>query len=126
MLLLDPRAGSARFEEPLEKLQVPVRMQRLNSGDAAFAGMGPEGPVAVGIEIKTAAEAVGAVADGRFASNQLPHMRTEYDVIWMLVYGRIGRDAAGEVRLDGRQQGRNWEAWVKWCEGRRYMGCPGR
>ena len=115
MLLLDPRAGSGAFLEPLERLDVPVRTQRLNSGDAAFAGMGPEGPVAVGIEIKSSAEAVGAVADGRFVSNQLPHMRSDFDVLWLVVYGRVERVAGGEVRVDGRVRGRSWEAWQKWC-----------
>ena len=98
-MLLDPRAGSNQFLKPLEKLGVPVEFCRLDAGDCAFAGSGPDAPLIIGVEIKRVHEVVETVRSGRFVSQQLPHMLDRFDQPWLLVYGEMRTDDSGRLLL---------------------------
>ena len=70
-ITVDPRAGSADLFEPLKARKLPVRLSKLEAGDVAFIGNGPEGrPVPVGIEYKKLPEMLGCFRD-RFAGHQI-------------------------------------------------------
>src|SRR3954466_6367631 len=86
-VLVDDRIGSGNMVGLLRHWSVPVDCVRLDFGDAAFIGNGPDGPTRIGIEIKAVKDAVSCMVDGRFASQQLPGLVSEYDKVWMLVEG---------------------------------------
>lgn len=93
MILLDPRAGSGHLiaHPPLDSLATHTE---LRAGDAAFIGRGPDRQVAVGVEVKSVADLLSSIQTGRLQGTQIPRMREEYDVVWLLVHGRwrVGAD----------------------------------
>jgi hypothetical protein len=87
-VLIDDRVGSRDVIEypPFDKCG---ELSRLNSGDVCFAGNGPDGPVMVGVELKSVEDLLSATDNGRIQGTQLPAMLAEYDVCWLLYYGRV-------------------------------------
>jgi ERCC4-type nuclease len=61
----------------------------LTSGDVCFIGNGPDGPVTVGVELKNVEDLVSSTDNGRLQGTQFRRMLTEYQVIWLLYYGRF-------------------------------------
>lgn len=103
-LFIDDRAGSCdlmRYE--------PVRsigeLCRLESGDAMAVGNGANGPVLVGVEVKSLYDLISSAETGRLQATQIPAMLTTYDVNWLLYFGayRIGICDRLETR-----RGRDW------------------
>jgi ERCC4-type nuclease len=104
VILLDPRFGESRgksgaerrraFTESLEAFGVDVTVQMLDSGDCMFVGQGPDGPIRVGVELKTVSDFVTSMLSGRLA-DQLERMVNEeqYDRIYVVIEGvyRVGR-----------------------------------
>lgn len=114
-VMIDYRAGSkelVRFK-PLDTIG---EICTLDSADAAFAGNGPDGPVLVGVEVKSLPEMISSADRGRLQAKQIPDMLAEYDVSWLLYYG-IYRPSVREGRLQIRR-GKSWrsfklgERWV--------------
>jgi len=107
MILVDDRTGSKHLVAPLEKLQLPATLARLQFGDVAFAGLGPGGDsVKCGIEIKSIREMVDDLTNPRFSGHQLPGLLNTYDYSWLLVEG-----AARANPYNGRLEvprARNW------------------
>lgn len=89
MLLLDPRAGSGDLVAWLTPLGVPATTSRLEFGDVAFVGNGPNDlPHQVGLEVKTIGDVVNCMTSGRFAAHQLPGLLRDYDEAWLLIEGQ--------------------------------------
>lgn len=87
-LQLDDRTGSGDLFPLLRSLGVPCILTRLNYGDAAFIGNGPDGcPMPIGVEIKTISDILKCIGDGRFAGHQLPGLVSEYDYYWLVTEG---------------------------------------
>lgn len=97
-LLVDDRAGS-RDLITLPPVSDLAELCRLESGDAALVGNGPDGPVLVGVELKSLADLLTSFDNGRLQATQIPAMEVAYDVRWVLYYGRFrcGRDGKLET-----------------------------
>lgn len=88
MLLLDDRTGSGDLLPLLKTLGVPTTLTRLEFGDAALMGSGPDGaPRSIGIEVKTVQDVLACIGDGRFAGHQLPGLVAHYDQVWLVMEG---------------------------------------
>jgi len=68
-----------------------VVRKRLESGDAAFVGTGPQGSVSVGIERKKYDDLIRSWASGSLA-DQLRRMLETYDVVVLLQEGEVRYD----------------------------------
>lgn len=98
MLILDDRAGSVDYLPLLQQLHVPVSLGRLDFGDAALVGNGPNHePVFVGVEIKKLADILRCIVDGRYAAHQLPGMLAMYKSVWLLIEGEYRPDPKSGV-----------------------------
>lgn len=73
----------------LRRLGVPARLGSLESGDVAFTGLGPDGPVPVGIELKTVVGLLSDMVSGRFAGHQVPAMQAAYPYRYVFVEGAV-------------------------------------
>lgn len=84
-ILIDDRLGSRDLvnHSPLDRCGILCRME---FGDVSFAGNGPKGDVAVGIEVKSMMDLIASMNTGR-AQAQLLGMKKTYDVCWLLHYG---------------------------------------
>lgn len=87
-ILVDDRTGSDRLGKYLIRRRQPVDVCRLQFGDVAFMGNGPDDrPVAVGAEYKTVGDCLKCITDGRFAGHQLVGLSQSYEVVILLVEG---------------------------------------
>ena len=85
MIYVDDRIGS---RELVGRLQ-PACLKRLEYGDFAFKGKGPQGrSLRVGIERKTVTDLIQSMCTGRLSGHQLPGLLDTYDVVYLLVEGR--------------------------------------
>jgi ERCC4-type nuclease len=65
-----------------------VQVLELEYADVALLGNGPDDrPVQVGVEIKSIADVLACIRDGRFTGHQLPGLLRDYDYIWLVVEG---------------------------------------
>lgn len=89
MILVDNRTGSKDLAGYLRHWGVSCEVTRLDYGDAAFPGNGPQGPLYIGIEIKAITDALSCMTDGRFSGHQLPGLVRTYDRTWLVLEGHI-------------------------------------
>ena len=108
MLTVDPREGSQNLIEPLSRMGLPVKKEKLEYGDVAFAARGPnEDVLGVGIEYKSVSDLLQSWHDGRLLGHQMPGMLNSYSLVYLLVEGVISADTDDRIRiLDGR---RGWK-----------------
>jgi ERCC4-type nuclease len=99
MLLVDGRAGSKGLI-PLFPPDI-CKKTTLESADVAFFGHGPEGPftLPIGIEYKTAKEALQCLHDGRLTGEQLPKMSQSYKRVYILIEGEYKEDSNGLIQF---------------------------
>jgi len=123
MLRVDNRAGSADLYEALKAAGAEAVLTRLSAGDVEMVGHGPAGPEMFGIEYKTVHDMLQCMADRRFVDVQLPAMRQQFTVSWLLIEGMIKHGPAGEFMVYRAGQWvipgvcRTYEAWIKWLLG---------
>lgn len=88
MILIDNRAGSKDLVKypPLDDKSL-AKLTRLDSGDVMFAGNGPDGPLLVGIELKSLDDLLSSMGTNRLQATQIPAMLEEYDWSYLLWYG---------------------------------------
>jgi ERCC4-type nuclease len=79
MILIDDRIGSKHYVNLIPNSIIT----RLESGDIAFEGNG----VTIGIEIKKIMDAVGCMYTGRLTDHQIPLMKKQYDVCYLVIEG---------------------------------------
>lgn len=87
MILIDDRAGSKELIH-IPPLNKEAELGRLDSGDALITGNGPDGPVLVGVEVKSMSDLISSSNTGRLQGKQMPELLEEYDVAWLAHYGR--------------------------------------
>ena len=93
MIRLDNRVGSGDLESYFRKWRVPFTLCRLEYGDAAIKGNGPNGStIEVGVEIKKVRDALNSICDGRFAGHQLPGLLESYQCVWLVLEGQFSCD----------------------------------
>lgn len=117
---VDSRVGSKQLLPLLKKLHVPAVSARLEYGDAAMDGNGPEGEVRVGVERKTIYDLLSSIGSGRLSAHQLPGLVKEYDYRWIVVEGvwRPGKDNVVEVWRGGWRKA---PGWISYAEVDRYL-----
>lgn len=87
-----------------------VSQRRLESGDVAFFGHGPEGhfTVPIGIEYKKITEALDSFITKRFVGEQYPKMSALYQRIYFVIEGEYKEGPDGTLVVprwrDGKQQ----------------------
>ena len=84
MILIDPRAGSQNYIQPLRNLGAAVEVTHLEFADAAFVGARTG---MIGIELKTVNDVLACIDSGRFAGHQLPGLLASYDAVYLIVEG---------------------------------------
>lgn len=90
LLLIDDRAGSKELAKSFNEDE--VILTRLDYGDIAFQGNGPDGTVAIGIEHKRIDDVAACVKSGRFTGTQLPGMMEHYAFSILIIEGKWGMD----------------------------------
>ena len=108
MIIVDSRVGSGHLVEPLRATGLKVRSGRLSVGDIAFLGRGPNGPLYIGVEIKSVNDVLDCITSGRFASNQLPGLVNYYDQAWLLMHGRYRASVTGTLDIFKKDR---WERY---------------
>lgn len=124
-VVLDERVGhapgqsrSARAQHLVKALRqagVPADVGQLEFGDVAFTGCGPEGPVEVGVELKSTSGLLTDLVSGRFVGHQVPGMQRLYPYRYLVVQGPF-RPAARDGMLEVPRGGFHW-----WSPGPRMM-----
>lgn len=91
VVAIDDRAGSKDLVHfaPLDECGV---LTRLDAGDVAFEGKGPDGRVYVGVEVKSIFDLISSMDTGRLQGTQVPAMLAHFDVSWLLYYGHYRAD----------------------------------
>jgi ERCC4-type nuclease len=113
MIMVDDRTGSKELADLIPN-GIPKEVVRLEYGDMAWVGNGPEGAVIVGVERKTISDLCNCIATGRLSGYQLLGLLENYWRIYILVEG-IWR---GDPR-DGLLQVYKYGKWVELSLGNR-------
>lgn len=98
-ILVDSRVGSKEIGPFLSTLGLPVEEVKLDYGDFAFEGNGPNGPVLIGVERKRLGDMLTSMRSGRLAGHQLQGLISTYSPAYLLVEGifRRGQDGVLEA-----------------------------
>lgn len=107
---IDSREGSGPFARLFNPYGIEIQLTRLNSGDFAFAGCGPQGTANIGFERKTINEIMDCITgDDRLTGEQLPKMAEDYDYCYLIVEGiwKAGKD--GQVMVC--RHGAHWKTY---------------
>lgn len=100
-ILLDPRETATRsLLSHIRQLGRPCEHATLRSGDIHFMGHGPQSPWRVGIERKSVLDLATCMDTGRLTGVQLPRLKEDYDVIYLLIEGGMRRRRTGELEGD--------------------------
>uniref|UniRef100_A0A6M3K7S3 Putative nuclease n=1 Tax=viral metagenome TaxID=1070528 RepID=A0A6M3K7S3_9ZZZZ len=103
-ILVDDRVGSI---EIAKHLKIPVEVTRLEYGDFAFFGNGPDDAIiSVGIERKTLGDLVNSMQSGRLSGHQLIGLVETYNIIYLLVEGEYRVNLNTGAIMTGH--GKNW------------------
>lgn len=102
-LYIDSRAGSLQLAHHIDRKLVPsVKLGQFDA-DAEWLGNGPDGPMPIGVEYKSAitGDIFTSMTDGRLTGTQLPRMRQTYQRIYLLIEGamRVTKDGIIEIPL---------------------------
>jgi ERCC4-type nuclease len=113
VVLIDDRAGSRDLIK-FPPLNSTGELCRLDSADVAIPGNGPNGPVVIGIELKSISDLLSSTDRGRLQATQIPDMIGTYDINWILYYGitRPSPDGASLQILRARYK--NEQGKWKW------------
>lgn len=119
-IFIDPREGSKDLITYYPINALNPSLVQLNSGDIAFCGKGPNSSsVMVGIELKSVSDLINSINTKRLQGGQIPKLILDYDIRWILVYGRIRCNPKDGVSLQEYRQGSKLrrEGWYT-CIGR--------
>ena len=99
MMFLDSRVGSKDLLDPMRRFGIPVELTTLDYGDATWLGKGPDGPLPVGVELKTIGDLLSSLVSGRLTGHQIPGMVQQYHQVWLVVEGMVKPDReTGELQ----------------------------
>ncbi len=71
----------------------------LNSADICFNGNGPNGRMPIGIEVKKDSDLISSLSTKRLQGTQLPKMLNDYQLRYLLWYGRIREGKNGNIEI---------------------------
>ena len=115
MILIDDRTGSAEIAPLLPKSSM---LCRLEYGDFAWSGNGPEGSVNVGVERKTVMDFLQSMTTGRLSGHQIIGLTQQYEYSYIILEGiwRPDRNTGMLQRIGGKGK------WIAAAQGsRRFM-----
>ncbi len=96
---VDNRIGSYDLIDDINRLSGNKgHLCKLNSGDVAFSGHGPDGIVRIGIERKNISDYVESLSSGRLDLSQLRRMAKTFHASYLIIegYARLGHENALE------------------------------
>ena len=105
MILVDDRIGSV---ELVPLLSIPNNVCRLEFGDFAWSGHGPEGQVSIGVERKRISDFLSSMTTGRLSGHQLIGLSANFDFVYLIVEG-VWRPERGTGILQ-IPCGKGWQA----------------
>lgn len=100
-LWVDSRTGSKELLPALRKQRLTAELTVLDAADFAFEGLGPSGPMQIGVERKTLGDLISSLRSGRLQGrsaderSQLDRLHKAYDIVWLLVEGFYTTDRQG-------------------------------
>lgn len=82
----------------------------LDSADVCFTGNGSDGPVLIGIELKSIPDLLSSASSGRLQATQIPAMLAQYSISYLLYYGeyRASSDETNNLQL---LYGKQWRTY---------------
>jgi len=86
MILVDYREGSKDLCGYFARMGVDHEKSDLETGDVVLNGVGPDGPVLIGVEIKSVRDMLNSMQSGRMMS-QIKRLAAEFDYYWLLIEG---------------------------------------
>lgn len=72
--------------------------QQKTSADIEFSGNGPDGKLRIGVEVKSLADLLSSIRDGRIRATQIPAL-LRYDVPWLAYYGEYRTSKSGYLQV---------------------------
>lgn len=115
MLLIDPQGATKGKGSSLDLIpHIPPELavqRRLEAGDVAFFGHGPDGQftMPIGIEYKKVTEALDCFISKRFVGEQYPKMSNLYQRIYFLIEGEYAEGSDGTLVVPSWRDGkRKW------------------
>ncbi len=85
MILIDDRVGSAELKP---YISAPTTLTRLDYGDVAFTGHGPDDTIhTIGIERKGIQDLTASIQSGRLSGHQLVGLLSNYHHVYLLIEG---------------------------------------
>lgn len=89
-ILIDNRVGSKEFYDIFKALhkESEIELCRLNFGDFAFLGNGPDGPITIGIERKAIDDYLDSQHSGRLSGHQVDGLHAAYKVVYLIIEGK--------------------------------------
>ena len=106
MIVVDDRTGSGHLAPLLIAAGVECEVRRLEFGDVAFSGHGPNGPIFIGVEVKRPTDLISSLVSKRLTARQLPGMVKCYDECIIAVVGRTRPTPTGSI---SEWRGQWWE-----------------
>ncbi len=83
MIFVDNREGSKELFDLLHE----ALLVRLEYGDCAFEGNGPNGTIKIGVERKAINDLIQSINSGRLSGHQLPGLLETYYKVYLIVEG---------------------------------------
>ena len=114
MILVDSRVGSKHYAELLGDKAI---LTQLESADIAFEGNG----VMVGIEVKKVLDAVNCLYSGRLADHQIPLMKSQYDVVYLVIEGLWRPDPQSGIMQYYVGELGKWGSWKDVTSGQKRL-----
>jgi len=114
VILVDSRVGSKHYAELLGDKAI---LTQLESADIAFEGNG----VMVGIEVKKVLDAVNCLYSGRLADHQIPLMKSQYDVVYLIIEGLWRPDPKSGIMQYYVGELGKWGSWKDVTSGQKRL-----
>jgi len=91
----------------------------LPSTDVSFVGNGPDGPLLIGVEVKSLSDLLSSVDCGRLQATQIPKLLESHNICWLLIYGEYRCTSDGkleEYKLVNKSKiSPTVRPYYKWC-----------
>lgn len=118
MILVDSRHGSGagiahhNLVPALKHAGVAAESTYLESGDCLFTGEGPDGPLLIGVELKTVDDFLASMESSRLEKQLRAMVEYGYDRIYVVIIGTVRESFGGVIEVMRRNKGGRvyWQA----------------
>lgn len=123
MILIDDRERDD-IDAEVRALGIDAVTTRMEFGDCAFVGNGPDGPCEIGCERKKLSDLINSMKDRRLSGAQLRGMWQTYQYVFLFTEGQWRPGPGGaieEMRYDPRSKKYAWQPFYRnGCASDRY------